>query len=153
MDALCVTIATVTAPTSTEVQGTNYLVFPLVQSTISPVCSTGTGVRTSTYPLMAGDFVQLPTINAGQQLAFFLAANMNSSGTPSNVFYNGASNNTDGYQHLVAFFPDNNSQYIIIGFEDLSVPGSDKDCNDAMFVIDVGPLNAAALRSASTLPK
>jgi hypothetical protein len=153
LDALGVTIATVSAPTSTEVQGTNYLVFPLVQSSISPVCATGTGVRTATEPLMLGDFVQLPTVNAGQQLAFFLASDMASNSTPANVWYNGASNNTDGYQHLVAFFPDNNSQYIIIGFEDMAVPGADKDCNDSMFVVDIGPLNAAALRSASSLPK
>ncbi len=43
---------------------------------------------------------------------------------------------------MIAFFPDN-SQYIIIGFED-EYGGGDQDCNDLMFVVDVGPNNAAA---------
>ena len=38
---------------------------------------------------------------------------------------------------MIAFFPDN-SQYIIIGFEDM-YGGGDKDCNDMMFVVDIGP--------------
>jgi hypothetical protein len=43
---------------------------------------------------------------------------------------------------MIAFFPDN-SQYIIIGFEDL-YGGGDMDCNDLMFVVDVGVNNAAS---------
>ena len=104
---------------------------------------------------MAGDFVQLPTIKAGQQLSFFCVSNiLNATWQNDNkeaVFYNGASNNPDGYQHLVAFFPDN-SQYIIIGFEDM-YGGGDKDCNDVMFVVDVGPNNAAVWRAGSSFPK
>ena len=64
---------------------------------------------------------------------------------PQYTFYNGASNNPDNFQHMVAFFPDN-SQYIIIGFEDM-YNGGDMDCNDLMFVVDVGPNNSAASRS------
>jgi uncharacterized protein DUF4114 len=151
-DALGVTIATVSAPTSKPATGTSYTVFPNGHSSISPVCASESGVRSATEPLLAGDFVQLPTVNAGQQLAFFLMSNLNSSGsTPANTFYNGSANNADGYQHLIAFFPDN-SQYIIIGFEDM-YGGGDKDCNDMMFAVDVGPNNAAVWRAPTAMPK
>jgi hypothetical protein len=150
-NALGVTIATVSAPTATPATGTSYTVFPFVHSSISPVCCTGSGKRSSSEPLMAGDFVELPTVNAGQQLAFFIMAEMDGSSNPANVFYDGSANNSDDYPHMIAFFPDS-SQYMIIGFEDM-LNGGDKDCNDLMFVVDVGPNNAAALRDASSLPK
>ena len=150
-NALGVTIATVSAPTSSRVTGTDYTVFPFVHSSIGPVCAKGSGTRSSTEPLMAGDFVKLPTVKAGQQLAFFIMSNMNDSSVPANTFYNGDTNNVDNFQHLIAFFPDN-SQYIIIGFEDM-LNGGDKDCNDLMFVVDVGPNNAAAWRAPNTMPK
>ena len=41
---------------------------------------------------------------------------------------------------------------MIIGFENL-LNGGDKDCNDLMFVVDVGPNNAAAWRAPNSLPK
>ena len=104
-----------------------------------------------TEPLMVGDWVQLPMVTAGQQLAFFIMSNMNSNSVPAHVFYNGTANNPDNFQHMIAFFPDD-SQYIIIGFEDM-YNGGDKDCNDLMFVVDVGPLNAQILRDPSTLPR
>ena len=151
-NALGLTIASVSTPTSQPVSGTNYTVFPMVHSSIAPVCASGSGARSASEPLLAGDFVQLPTIAAGQQLAFFIMSNLNGNGTPSDVFFNGSSQNSDGFQHLIAFFPDN-SQYIIIGFEDLW-GGGDKDCNDLLFVVDVGPNNAAVWRNpANTLPK
>jgi hypothetical protein len=150
-NALGVTIATVTAPTSTPVTGTSYTVFPFVHSSIGPVCCSGSGTRSSSEPLMAGDFVKLPTVKAGQQLAFFIMAEMDGSANPQDVYYNGNTNNADNFPHMIAFFPDN-SQYMIIGFEDM-YNGGDKDCNDLMFVVDVGPANSAALRVANTMPK
>ena len=106
-NALGVTIATVSVPTDEPTTGTSYTVFPFGHSSISPVCSSGSGKRSASEPLLAGDFVQLPTVNAGQQLAFFLMANMDNKGNPADVYYNGDSNNPDDFQHLVAFFPDN----------------------------------------------
>ncbi|HVX60505.1 MAG TPA: DUF4114 domain-containing protein [Pirellulales bacterium] len=150
-NALGVTIAQVAAPTSKPVTGTNYTIFPLVHSSIAPVCASGTGKRSKTEPLLSGDFVQLPTVNAGEQLAFFIMAEMDSSGKPTNVFYNGESNNADNFQHLIAFFPDN-SQYIIIGFEDM-FNGGDKDCNDLLFAVDIGGDNATYLRDPSNMPR
>ncbi|MGH7134464.1 MAG: DUF4114 domain-containing protein [Pirellulales bacterium] len=149
-NALGVTIATVSSPTNKPTTGASYTVFPFVHSSISPVCCTGSGKRSTSEPLMAGDFVELPTVKAGQQLAFFIMANMDSKANPADVYYNGNSNNPDNFQHLISFFPDK-SQYLIIGFEDM-YGGGDKDCNDLMFVVDIGPNNAAALRNP-TLPQ
>lgn len=159
-DALGCTIATVSAPTNDPPSGTKYLLFPNQHYSLSWICATGSGVRSLAEPLAPGDFVQLPTVQAGQQLAFFIGSNLNTTassysssyGQPANTFYNGANNNSDDFPHMIAFFPDN-SQYIIIGFEDLD-GGGDQDCNDLMFVVDVGPNNAAAWRAAgTTLPQ
>ncbi len=144
VDGIGATIATVSAPTSNALTGNTFTIMPDVHWN-------GYNTRTSTYPVAQGDFVQLPTVKSGQQLGFFVYSNENSNGNPGNTFYNGASNNADGFQHMIAFFPSN-SQYIIIGFEDM-YGGGDKDCNDVMFVVDIGPNNAAALRNTSSLPK
>ena len=149
-NGLGATIATVTAPTNNILTGNTFTIFPDVHSSISYICASGSGKRSQSEPLMAGDFVQLPTVNAGQQLSFFVMANL-SGNTPQDTYYNGTSNNVDNFQHMVAFFPDN-SQYIIIGFEDM-LNGGDKDCNDVMFVVDVGPQNAALWRNPNTFPK
>jgi hypothetical protein len=151
VDSLEATIATVSTPTSKPTTGTNYTLFPNQQSSVNAWCLNCNPVRSASQPLLPGDFVQLPTINAGQQLAFSLGSNLDSKGNPQYVFYNGSANNPDNYQHMIAFFPDN-SQYIIIGFEDL-YGGGDQDCNDLMFVVDVGPNNAAVWRQANSLPK
>ena len=124
--------------------------FPNTHAAVGTVCTTNSGTRSSTEPLLPGDFVQLPKITAGQQLAFFLMAQMDSNHKPTHVYYNGSAYNEDSYQHLIAFFPDN-SQFIIIGWEDM-LNGGDKDCNDLLFAVDIGPDNAAALRTQS-LPK
>jgi hypothetical protein len=144
IDGFGVTIGNVAPPTESEPVGTNL-------TCMSDVHWNGSTSRSSTYPVLPGDFIQLPTVNAGQQLAFMCYSNENSNGAPANVWYNGASNNSDGFQHMIAFFPDN-SQYIIIGFEDYP-GGGDQDCNDVMFVVDIGANNAAALRSTSSMPK
>jgi len=150
-NALGATIATTSAPTNTPLTGNTFDIFPNVHSSISPVCASGSGVRSQSEPLLAGDFVQLPTVKAGQQLQFFLMANLDSNSKPADIYYNGTTTNPDNFQHMIAFFPDN-SQYMIIGFEDM-LNGGDKDCNDAMFVVDVGPNNAALFRNPNTLPK
>ena len=150
-NGLGATIATLSAPTSSVLSGNTFTILPNASSTVG-VCGSGSGTRSSTEPLLYGDFVQLPTVKAGQQLAFFLMANLDSQGvTPQSVYYNGTSNNADNFQHMIAFFPDN-SQYIVIGFEDM-YGGGDKDCNDVMFVVDVGPMNSLVWRNPNSLPK
>ena len=149
-NALGATIATLSAPTTSVLSGNTFTILPNASSPAG-VCGAGGSTRTQSEPLLYGDFVQLPTITAGQQLAFFLMANLNSSAVPESVYYNGTNNNADNFQHMIAFFPDN-SQYIIIGFEDI-YSGGDKDCNDVMFVVDVGPMNALIWRDPTSLPK
>ncbi len=144
VDGFGATIATVSAPTSQILTGNTFTIAPDVHWN-------GYNTRTATYPVAQGDWVQLPTVKAGQQLAFFIYSNESSNGNAANTFYNGASNNADNFQHMIAFFPSN-SQYIIIGFEDM-YGGGDKDCNDVMFVVDIGANNAAALANANALPK
>jgi hypothetical protein len=144
IDGYGATIATVSAPTSSILTGNTF-------TGMSDVHWNGSTTRSSTYPVLPGDFVQLPTVNAGQQLAFFCYSNESSSGVPANIWYNGASNNSDGFQHMIAFFPDD-SQFIIIGFEDYP-GGGDMDCKDLMFVVDVGANNAAAWRLGTSMPK
>lgn len=156
VDQLGATIGTVTTPTTGRTTGTTYTVFPNGKACNDPLYSSNTGVRSVAYPLYPGDFVQLPTVQAGQQLAFCLANNVNSSGVPAyygsqlGVFYNGVSS-IDNFQHMIAFFPDTTNQYIIIGFEDWAF--GDQDCNDLVCIVDVGAANAAAWRQANTLPK
>ena len=149
-NALGATIATCKQPTNSVLTGNTFTIFPNVSSSLG-VSGSGSGVESLTEPLLPGDFVQLPTITSGQQLAFFLMANLNSQVSPEAVYYNGTAQNPDGFPHMIAFFPDN-SQYILIGFEDI-YGGGDKDCNDVMFVVDVGPMNALILRDPTTLPK
>jgi hypothetical protein len=150
-NALGATIANAQSPTDTPLIGNTFTIFPNTHSSISYICASNSGKRTQSEPLLAGDFVQLPTVKAGQQLQFFVMANMDDTGKPADVYYNGTTTNADNFQHMIAFFPDN-SQYLILGFEDMW-NGGDKDCNDVVYVVDVGPQNAAALRTASGLPK
>lgn len=144
VDGLGATIATIDKPSSGILTGNTFTIFPSCHWN-------GSTTRSTTYPVLPGDFVQLPTVKAGQQLSFFVYSNENSGGSPANVFYNGKANNPDNFQHMIAFFPDN-SQYIIIGFEDL-YGGGDQDCNDLMFVVDIGPQNALVLKNPNSLPK
>jgi len=154
-DALGVTIGTATAPNGKPPAGTNYTVFPSANSYYLNNFSNKqtNGQRTQFCPLLPGDFVQLPTVNAGQQLSLVFMSNLNSSGNvPSGyTFYNDPNANADKYQHMVAFFPPN-SNYIIVGFEDL-YGGGDGDYNDVVMVIDVGTTNASLWRNSATLPK
>jgi hypothetical protein len=154
-DALGVTIGPATAPSSQAPQGTNYVVFPNANSNYSNNCPTKQvgNTRTTAVPLLTGDFVQLPMVQAGQQLSLVFFSNLDSNGNvPSGyTFYNYPQANADGYQHMVGFFP-NSSQYIIVGFED-EYGGGDGDFNDVIVVIDVGSTNAAMWQNASSLPR
>ena len=154
--ALGATIGNAILPNGQAPSGTNYLVFPTTNSCYSNNCTTKqtNGKRTTAVPLLSGDFVQLPTVKAGQQLALVFMPNLNSSGsTPQYTYYNDPNANPDGVQHAVAFFPDN-SQYMIVSFED-TYQGGDGDFNDVVIVIDVGPANAKVFRDANSgnLPK
>ncbi|MCP5522491.1 MAG: DUF4114 domain-containing protein [Verrucomicrobiales bacterium] len=123
------------------------LIFPDASSSVSTYDPASTPLRTTSAPLLPGDFVDLGTLDAGTLLDFFLIANGASGG--SNVYSTETSLNPDGINHVVAFsyaIPD--SPYLIIGFEDL-YGGGDKDYNDLLFAVDIGAANIKALTANS----
>ena len=104
--------------------------------------------------LSFGDGVNLGNIQANTQLDFKLRANGLNRGTDSYIFGAKDSENADGLQHVVAYAVKGTG-YILMGFEDLYGDGktaggkfgekSDRDFNDAMFVVDFGEDNVKAL--------
>ncbi|MEO0793786.1 MAG: DUF4114 domain-containing protein [Verrucomicrobiota bacterium] len=97
--------------------------------------------RSSSAPLMPGDFVDLGLLEAGSQLDFFLIANGARGG--SMVWSTDDSANADGLVHTVSLAEDG-SPYLLIGFEDL-YGGGDRDYNDLLFAVDIGAANVAYL--------
>ena len=102
--------------------------------------------------LQQGDSVKLGEIKGGSQLDFFLRADGLNRQATANVFGTQTSQNPDGLQHLVAYGFD--KKYLLLGFEDLYGPKgatggknekSDRDFNDAVFVIDIGEKNVNSL--------
>ncbi len=102
--------------------------------------------------LKLGDSVKLGEIKGGSQLDFFLRADGLNRKANANVFGTQTTQNADGLQHLVAYGLD--KKYLLLGFEDLygaknatggKNENSDRDFNDAVFVIDIGEKNLNAL--------
>lgn len=116
------------------------LIFP---DASSPAGYAGSGslIRTSREPLLAGDFVDLGTFKAGTALDFFLIANGAVGG--GEAFSTNLSLNKDGVVHAVSLAP-NGSAYLIIGFEDLN-GGGDRDYNDLVFAVEIGKNNVSQL--------
>jgi hypothetical protein len=104
--------------------------------------------------LKLGDTVKLGNIAANTQLDFGLRANGFSRGTNSYVFGTPDTKNADGLQHVVAY--TYGGKYLVLGFEDLYGDGtsqqgkfkekSDRDFNDAVFVVDIGEDNVNYLQ-------
>jgi Domain of unknown function (DUF4114)/PEP-CTERM motif len=99
--------------------------------------------------LKKGDGVNLGNMAAGTQLDFWLRANGKGGG--KTIFGTQTASNADGLQHVVAYAYKN---YIMLGFEDLwgekgatggENQNSDRDFNDAVFVLDVGEDNVRNL--------
>jgi hypothetical protein len=119
------------------------LIFPDASSTVSTFDPAVAAKRTSTAPLLPGDFVDLGKFGAGTTLDFFLVAN--GAGGGRDIWTAPASRNADGFDHVVAFaLPE--SPYLIIGFEDLR-GGGDRDFNDVLFAVDIGAVNVQRLLS------
>jgi hypothetical protein len=113
------------------------------QSTILfPDASVRSGsTRTTWEPLKCGDFIEIGVGDNGYQLDFFLISDAVNGG--QQWLWNDPTENIDGLQHLVAFMlPD--SPFILLGFEDI-IYGGDLDYNDALFVVDIGEINAQNL--------
>lgn len=101
--------------------------------------------------LKLGDTVKLGNIKGGSQLDFGLKANGFNGGT--NIFGTKTQYNEDKLQHVVAYAVG--KRYVLMGFEDLygeknatggKNQSSDRDFNDAVFVVDVGENNLKALK-------
>jgi hypothetical protein len=118
-------------PAGSETPGTPYLVFPDV--------SKGSK-RTTSEPLVQGDFVEIGKGGNGYQLDFFLISNGANGGT--SYLWNDMEKNSDHLQHVVAYYVPNTS-FILIGYEDI-LGGGDRDYNDCLFVVDVGYENIQA---------
>ncbi len=132
--------------------GSNYLVFPNCNSAYSNSYKTQPSGRTQSVPMMTGDFVQLPTVAAGQELGLVFFGHLDANGTPSQTYCIDPAANPDGQQHYVAFFPTD-SRYIIVGIENTNGLG-DADYNDTIVVLDIGQTNADYIKNAAkTLPK
>lgn len=149
-NALGATIGAATLPNGQAPTGTSFSVFPSLNCGAGP-CGSGSSTRTQSEPLKAGDFVQLPSVTAGQQLALMFMANLSSQGNPGATYYNDPDANADDMQHIVAFFPTS-SRYIIVGFEDQN-GGGDRDYNDSVVVIDVGEETSLLWRNSGSLPQ
>jgi hypothetical protein len=124
--------------------GTNAsgLVFNDISSTESILSESGGTMK-------LGDGVNLGRMAANTQLDFWLRANGKNGG--KNVFGTKTADNGDGLQHVVAYAYKG---YIMLGFEDLwgekgATGGknqkSDRDFNDAVFVLDLGEENVRNL--------
>lgn len=108
------------------------LIFPNASSATG-FAGSGSLLRSSNEPLVAGDFVDLGAFTAGTKLDFFLIANGASGGR--DFFSTEQSINMDGIVHAVSIAP-NGSAYLLIGFEDLK-NGGDRDFNDLVFAVEI----------------
>ena len=102
--------------------------------------------------LKLGDGVKVGEIKGGSQLDFFLRADGLNRKAKATVFGTQTALNADGLQHLVAYGVG--KKYLLLGFEDLygakgatggKNENSDRDFNDAVFVVDIGEKNLEAL--------
>ncbi len=116
------------------------LIFPDASSSVSSLGG-GKALRTTSEPLLAGDFVDLGKFGKGSILDFFLIADGASGG--KNFYSTNSSLNKDGIVHAVSLAPDG-SPYLIMSFEDL-YGGGDRDYNDLVFAVYLGKDNNANL--------
>jgi hypothetical protein len=121
------------------------------------VSSTQSILKNADGPLKLGDGVKLGSFAGGTQLDFWLRADGLNRGNNTNIFGTQTAFNADKLQHAVAYAFD---KYLMIGFEDLygglgatgtdlatgrSNERSDRDFNDAIFVVDIGEANVKGL--------
>lgn len=120
------------------------LIFPDASSSVSTYDPSSNIARTSSNPLLPGDFVNLGSYKANTVLDFFLISNGAAGG--SNKFTADPARNSDGLNHVVSFALAD-SPFLIIAFEDM-LNGGDRDYNDAIIVLDIGRANVANLTVA-----
>lgn len=119
------------------------LIFPDASSTVSSYDPASKAVRTTSMPLLPGDFVDIADLKAGTLLDFFLIADGANNG--KTTYTTDAARNPDKLQHVVSFALTG-SPYLIMAFEDM-LGGGDMDYNDVIFAIDIGYQNIQQLVS------
>ena len=124
------------------------LIFPDASSSVSTYDPSSKAVRSTSNPLLPGDFVDLGTFQAKGRLDLALIANGASGG--KDVFVASPARNDDHITHVVSFALKN-SPYLIAAFEDLR-GGGDRDYNDVIVAIDIGRANVARMVSAPVPP-
>lgn len=115
------------------------LIFPSVSKPASPgqshILLAQQLDRTQVDPLKTGDFVDIPNVERGDMLDFFLISNGANGG--STILWNDPEENPYKVRHMVAFEVPGHPDFMIIGFEDL-IGGGDLDYEDTIFVVDHG---------------
>ena len=124
------------------------LIFPNASSSVSSYDPASKAVRTASYPLLPGDFVDLGTFRANGRLDLALIANGSNGGR--DVFVASPARNEDHIGHVVSFALKD-SPYLIVAFEDMR-GGGDRDYNDVIVAIDIGRANVAQMVSAPVPP-
>lgn len=123
------------------VNGSKSLIFPDASTNADLLNPKATATRSSSAPLLPGDFVNMGKFDAGTLLNFFLIADGANGG--KNVWSTQQKANADGLIHAVAYTLPG-TPYLLIGFEDL-YGGGDKDYNDILFTLDIGKGNVEHL--------
>jgi hypothetical protein len=124
------------------------------------ISSTESVLKNNDGPLKLGDGVSLGMIKGGSQLNFFLRSDGNriADKSKANIYTTDDDANPDGLQHAIGYLFEN--RYVLLGWEDLygdlNATGgknqkSDRDFNDAVFVIDIGDGNLADVPEPSVV--
>ncbi len=116
-------------------------IFPDASSSVSYYDPASKIARTSSEPLLPGDFVDVKNIKSGTRLDFFLTAYGASGGTDK--FTADPKRNPDGINHVVSFVVKN-SPFLILAFEDM-LGGGDKDYNDVIIAVNIGKANVSKM--------
>ena len=120
------------------------LIFPDASSSApGSISSANNSIRSSSEPLLAGDFVDLGSFQAGTLLDLFMIAYGAQGGTIA--LGDETARNFDNFQHIVAFSSPG-SPYLIVSFED-TFHGGDQDYNDAVIALEFTPLASQASMS------
>ena len=115
------------------------LIFPNASNPMA-LGGSGSPIRTSSDPLLPGDFVNLGNFTTGTSLDFFLIAYGASGG--KDYYSTNLSVNQDGIIHAVTLAP-NGSAYLVVSFEDMK-GGGDRDFNDVYFAVELTPTHIGA---------
>ena len=135
-------------PIAANINSQTQIIFPDASSSVSTYDPASKAARTTSNPLLPGDFVDLGKFTSAGRLDLTLISNGASGG--KDAFVASAAQNVDKINHVVAYAMKN-SPFLIVAFEDLK-GGGDKDYNDVVVALDVGRANVTRMVSGPTPP-